>query len=80
MIPPVTGCHLMIPSLCHADSIPDEFKKDYQSYAQLPNAAILSPKAMDLFVTKPHRSLLISLTDLAPPVHSERTMSRMQKI
>lgn len=49
--PPVTGCHLMIPAVCASSCIPEEFKADYQSYAQLPDAAILSHKAMDLFVS-----------------------------
>ncbi|CZT17551.1 related to Putative sterigmatocystin biosynthesis lipase/esterase STCI [Ramularia collo-cygni] len=49
MSPPVTGCHLMIPALCHSSAMPEEFKEEARSEAQLPNAAILSKKSMDLF-------------------------------
>lgn len=64
MTPPVTGCHLMIPAVCASSAIPEEFKQDYQSYAQLPNAAILSHKAMDLFVCPIQRPLVRKFADI----------------
>ncbi|SMR43807.1 unnamed protein product [Zymoseptoria tritici ST99CH_3D1] len=47
--PPLTGSHLMIPAVVAAGHVPEEFAADYKSYGELPNAAILSHKAMDLF-------------------------------
>ncbi|KAK3683033.1 hypothetical protein LTR37_020631 [Vermiconidia calcicola] len=49
MSPPLTGCLLMIPAYCHVDSVPEKYKKDYQSYEQNKNAPILTQKAIDLF-------------------------------
>ncbi|KAK3672781.1 hypothetical protein LTR78_007367 [Recurvomyces mirabilis] len=46
---PITGNHLMIPAVCYGPALPEKYKKDYRSYDQNANAAILGTKAMDLF-------------------------------
>ncbi|OQO01966.1 hypothetical protein B0A48_12439 [Cryoendolithus antarcticus] len=47
---PITGAHLMIPALCNNKCYPEKYKPDLMSYEQNKNAAILSEKAMDLFI------------------------------
>lgn len=79
MSPPLTGCHLMIPALCHGSVFPEELKKDYQSFAQLEHAAILSHKAMDLFVRVARKRQNLSLTVIFSR-HSKTTMSQITKI
>ncbi|KAK7883525.1 hypothetical protein LTR67_011101 [Exophiala xenobiotica] len=49
MNPPLTGCLLVIPAYCYHKFVPEQYKKDYQSYEQNKNAPILTRKAMDLF-------------------------------
>lgn len=39
----------MIPAVCNASAIPEQYKKDYHSWEQNREAAILSVKACDLF-------------------------------
>jgi acetyl esterase/lipase len=47
--PPLTGAHLMIPTVCNIDVLPEKYRKDQHSWEQNKNAAILSRKACDLF-------------------------------
>ncbi|CAK3950345.1 related to sterigmatocystin biosynthesis lipase esterase STCI [Lecanosticta acicola] len=47
--PALTGCHLMIPAVCSDECFPEKHKKDWKSWDQLPDAAILNHKATDLF-------------------------------
>lgn len=47
--PPLSGTHLMIPSVCVNSEIPEKYRKDAHSWEQNKNAAILSQKACDLF-------------------------------
>ncbi|KAI0746365.1 Alpha/Beta hydrolase protein [Daedaleopsis nitida] len=43
---PLTGQVLSIPSLCHPDAYPDEYKADMTSFVQNVNAPILAPSHM----------------------------------
>ncbi|KAI6887791.1 GroES-like protein [Hortaea werneckii] len=47
--PAITGAHLMIPAICHASHFPSEYAKDYKSWDQNKDAAVLSRQATDLF-------------------------------
>lgn len=49
MQPPITGCHLMIPSLCNSQHYPEEYRDKLKSWDALPNAPLLSHKAANLF-------------------------------
>lgn len=48
--PPLTGSLLMIPAVCYHAAMPDKFQKDFYSWDQNKNAAILSEKACELFI------------------------------
>jgi acetyl esterase/lipase len=47
--PPLTGAHLMIPSVCVSKEMPEKYKQEQYSWEQNKNAAVLSQKACDLF-------------------------------
>ena len=49
MTPPLTGCLLIIPAFCYHKFVPEQYRKDYQSYEQNKNAPILTQKAVTLF-------------------------------
>ncbi|QIW97041.1 hypothetical protein AMS68_002559 [Peltaster fructicola] len=48
--PPITGCHLMIPTVCTSVAVPDKYKADFRSWDQNEHADILSRKACELFI------------------------------
>lgn len=47
--PPLTGCHLMIPTMCANYALPEKYRQYEHAWEQNKNAAILSRKACDLF-------------------------------
>lgn len=47
--PPITGCHLMIPSLVAEVAVPEKYRADYRSWDQNQNADVLSRKACYIF-------------------------------